>query len=267
MELLLDNDYRVEDFEDYTFDKWYYKLKKMKMCNIKNEIYQFVKKSILIEFNKIEIIYFLNNRVFSNKMKEKINKKLIFKKDYFFKLSNRSPKDILKYDKELKINDEDHRTVKIEKKIKQLDILKINSIEKIEYLLNNSKRCEEDMQLFSIYNGNSKLYLVFQEWKPNLGKSIEYRCFVNNSKLSGICLFKPEYYSSRTLIPVEILKNFCDKIIEELKLKKYIIDCFIFNDDKYNVHFIELNPFDDNTDTFSFDYEDIVNTDTLLITV
>lgn len=261
-----EENYRVEDFEDYTFDKWYFKLKDVEMYNIKNEKYQFIKNSILIEFDKNEIIYFLKNKFFSNKMKKKINS-FLDGKDYFFKLSNRSPKDILKYDPELRIDDEDHRKIKTEKKIKQLDILKVNSIEKIEYLLNNSERCKEDMNLFSIYNGDSKLYLIFQEWKPNLGKSIEYRCFVNNSKLSGICLFKPEYYSSRTIIPVEILKKFCDKIIENLNLKKYIIDCFIYNDNKYNVHFIELNPFDENIDTFSFEYEDIINTDTLLVTV
>lgn len=266
MELQLDNDYMVEDFEDYTFDKWYYILKDMEMYNIKNEKYQFVKDSILIDFDKSEIIYFLNNKVFSDKMKEKINS-FLNGKDYFFKLSNRSPKDILKYDPDLRIDDEDHRIVKTEKKIKQLNILKVKSIEKIEYLLNNSERCQEDMQLFSIYNGKSKLYLVFQEWKPNLGKSIEYRCFVNNSKLSGICLFQPDYYSSRTIIPIEILKNFCDKIIEKFTLRRYIIDCFIYDHDKYNVHFIELNPFDENTDTFSFEYEDIINTDTLLVTI
>jgi hypothetical protein len=263
----MEENYKVEDFEDYTFDKWYYKLKDIEMYNIKNEHYQFIKESILIEFDKLEIIYFLHNKAFSNNMKYIINSKLNFTQDYFFKLSNRSPKDILEYNPELCINDEDHRTIKTEKKIKQLEILKVNSIEKIEYLLNNSNRCEDDMQLFSIYNGNSKLYLVFQEWKPNLGKSIEYRCFVNNSKLSGICLFKPEYYSSRTIIPVEILNKFCDKIIEKLELKKYIIDCFIYNDDKYNVHFIEINPFDEHTDTFSFDYDNIMNTDTLLVTL
>jgi hypothetical protein len=237
------------------------------MYNIKNEEYKFIKDSILIQFDKKEIIYFLNNKVFSNKLKNKIYQKLDFKNDYFFKLSNRSPKDILKYDSKLKINEDDNRLVQLDKKIKQLDILKVNSIEKIEYLLNYSKRTKEDMQLFSIYNGKSKLYLVFQEWKPNLGKSVEYRCFVNNSKLCGICLFQPSYYSSRTMIPVEILKNFCDKIINKIKLKKYIIDCFIYNNDNYNVHLIELNPFDENTDTFSFEYDSIINSQTLLVTL
>lgn len=264
--MIQSEDYKVEDFEDYTFDKWYYKLKDIEMKNIKNEKYQFIKKSELIEFDKSEIIYFKNNKIFSDKMKEKINL-FLNGKDYFFKLSNRSPKDILKYNTELRINDEDNRIIKIKKKIKQLNILKVNNIEKIEYLLNNSERCKEDIELFLIYNGNSKLYLVFQDWNPNLGKSIEYRCFINNSKLSGICLFKPEYYSSRTIIPIEILKNFCDKIISNLNLKKYVIDCFIYDDNKYNVYFIEINPFDKNTDTFSFEYDDIINTDTLLVTL
>jgi hypothetical protein len=106
-------------------------------------------------------------------------------KEYFFKLSNRSPKDILEYDTIYEIDDDDHRTIKLQKKIKQLEVLKVIKISQIEYLLNNSRRTKEDIYAFAKYNGKTKLYLVFQEWKPNLGISVEYRCYVNKSKLVG----------------------------------------------------------------------------------
>ncbi len=262
--------YSVENFESYTFDKWYNILKNKTIKNINNKIYNFIKKSILIEFSKQDINYFIKNNKFTNELKNNILNTLEIEKSYFFKLSNKSPKDILENDPILQINEDEHRSIKLEKKIKQLNILKVNSIEKIEYLLNNSKRTIEDMELFSNYSGKSKLYLVFQDWSPNLGKSIEFRCFIINNKLVGICLFKPEYYSSRTVIPVEIIQFFINQIIQYLEclnLKKYVIDCFIYNDNIYDVHLIEINPFDEYTDTFSFEYDDIINTKTLLITI
>ena len=50
-------------------------------------------------------------------------------------------------------------------------------------------------------------------------------------------------------------------------ITKYVIDCFIYNNDLTKVYFIELNPFEDFVDTFSFDYDVINNTKTLLITL
>jgi hypothetical protein len=265
-------EYKVENFELYTIDKWYNILKNIEIVNLNGETYEFIKSSIFIEFSKLEILYYIRHKRFSNRLRQDINNKLDFNKSYFFKLSNRSPKDVLENNSELKINDDEHRTIKLEKKIKQLNILQIKSIDDIENLLKLSSRCKEDIKLFSKYNGKTKLYLVFQDWLPNLGKSTEYRCFINSSKLVGVSLFKPEYYSSRTVIPIEIIKNFTDKIIDTLKhinLKKYIIDCYINNNDndKYKVYLIEINPFDEYTDTFSFDYDIINNSDSLLVTI
>ena len=130
-------------------------------------------------------------------------------------------------------------------------------------------RCMEDILEFS-KDITKKLYLVFQDWRPNLGKSTEYRCFINNNKLTGICLYKPEYYSSRSIVPVEIIKHFVEQIIQQFSLKnyeRYVLDCFIYNDDPEKVYFIELNPFEEYVNSFSFDYDIINNTDTLLVTL
>lgn len=247
-----DNKYKVENFERYTMDKWHSLLKKIELSDIFGNKYKFIKDSTFIEFGKLEILFFIKNNKLSNNIKNNINNLLDFNKSYFFKLSNRSPKDILEKKINLIIHDDEHRTIKLQKKIKQLNILEVKSVKNIEKLIKLSKRCREDIELFSKYNGKSKLYFVFQDWNPNLGKSIEYRCFIKNNKLIGVCLFKPEFYSTRTIIPIEIIKNFIDKIIEELhkiNLNIYIIDCYINNDDKYKVYLIEINPFDEYSDT------------------
>ena len=101
-------------------------------------------------------------------------------------------------------------------------------------------------------------------------RSVKCRCRCGNEKLVGICLYKPEYYSSRSIIPVETIQYFVNQMILKLKLKnyvRYVLDCFIYNDDPTKVYFIELNPFEEYIDPFSFDYDIINNTRTLLVTI
>ena len=261
-------EYSVDLFYDYTIDKYLHLFDNLFISTIKDEYYKCNLDYTLIEFTNSERLYFYKNNCFSKELTEKINKLFDIKKEYFFKLSNRSPKDILEKG-ELEILDDDHRTIKTEKKIKQLNILKITKIDDIIYLIKNSKRCIEDIIEYN-KDYTKKLYFVFQEWRPNLGKSVEYRCFINKSKLVGICLYKPEYYSTRSIIPVEIIQHFINqmlKLFQKINLDRYVLDCFIFNDNPNKVYFIEINPFLDFIDTFSFNYDDINNTDNLLITL
>ena len=266
----MDDNFYVEDFEDYTVDKWHNIFNNVSITDIHNNNYKCYRDFILIEFSKLEILYFLRNKTFSIKMINKLQD-ILDGKDYFFKLSNRSPKDILEYNSIYEINDDDdHRTIKLQKKLKQLEVLKVSEINQIEYLLNNSRRTKEDMIAFSKYNGKTILYLVFQEWKPNLGISTEYRCYVNKSKLVGISLFKPENYSTRTVMPVEIIQHFTNQIIpifDKLNLNRYILDLYIYYDKPLEVQFMEINPFISEAHTFSFEWDDINNTDTLLVTL
>jgi hypothetical protein len=264
-----DDDFTVESFEYFTVDKWHNLFDNHLIKDIHNNPYKCYRDFILVEFSKLEIMYFLENKSFSIKMIEKL-KSILDGKDYFFKLSNRSPKDILEFNSIYEIDDDDHRTVKLQKKLKQLEVLKVNNINQIEYLLNNSTRTKEDIIAFSKYNGKTQLYLVFQDWKPNLGISVEYRCYVNKSKLVGISLFKPEYYSTRTVMPVEIIQHFTNQIIpifDKINLNRYILDLFIYYDKPYEVQFMEINPFISESHTFSFEWDDINNSDTLLVTL
>jgi len=261
----------LEEYYPYTIDKYYKLFDDFLIKTLDEKYYKTNKNYILIEFTLLERQYFKRNKKFSKILSENISDTLNFHRNnsYFFKLSNRSPKDILEYDSKLEILDEDHRTIKTEKKIRQLEILKVTCIENIEYLLNNSKRCQEDIDDYNT-DYTKKLYLVFQEWKPNLGKSIEFRLYINKSKLIGINLFKPEYYSSRTIIPVEVLQDYADQMIQlfnKININRYILDCYILNDDKLKVYFIELNPFVEDANTFSFEYEDISTSEYLIISV
>ena len=152
-----DDDFTVESFEDFTVDKWHNLFDNHLIKDIHNNTYKYYRDFILIEFSKLEIMYFLRNKSFSIKMIEKL-KTILDGKDYFFKLSNRSPKDILEFNSIYEIDDDDHRTIKLQKKLKQLEVLKVNNIKQIEYLLNNSRRTKEDILAFSKYNGKTKLY-------------------------------------------------------------------------------------------------------------
>jgi hypothetical protein len=262
------NHYNVDIFYDFTIDKYCYLFDDFQVSTIKGENYKCNLDYNLIEFTPLEIQYFIRNKKLSKHITKKINKLFEIKSEYFFKLSNRSPKDILEKGK-LEILDDDHRTIKTEKKIKQLNILKVKNIDDINFLLYNSNRCIEDILEYN-KDITKKLYLVFQEWRPNLGKSVEYRCFINNNKLIGICLYKPEYYSSRSIIPVEIIQHFINQMLQlfqKINLDRYILDCFIFNDNPNKVYFIEINPFNEYIDTFSFDYDILNNTEYLLITL
>ena len=71
-----------------------------------------------------------------------------------------------------------------------------------------------------LHNNQNLCYL-------SLYLKVEYRCYVNKSKLIGISLFKPEYYSTRTVMPVEIIQHFTNQIIP-------IFDKLNLNKNKFN---------------------------------
>ena len=57
------------------------------------------------------------------------------------------------------------------------------------------------------------------------------------------------------------------ELFNKINLDRYILDCYIFNDDKLKVYFIELNPFLEESNTFSFEYEDINSSLYLIVTL
>ena len=129
-------------------------------------------------------------------------------------------------------------------------------------MINKSKRVKEDFKLFVKQNKIANLYLVLQDWRPSTG--VEYRTFIRNKKLVAVCLYKPEFYSSRTIIPIELITNFINLFlnIPFFNYDNLILDIYIDNE---RVYFIEINPYEEYVDTFSFTWEEINNTTKLII--
>ena len=252
--------YTLKSCQKYTVDKWYNKIQSWQCKSISSELYYPSTTYKLFELSRSEVNNLLIIGDFTADMKENI--KQLFPAEYFFKISNRSPKDIL--EKEIEILDEDHRSIKLEKKIKQLSILKVDTVEKVIDLILKSERVIEDFKLYLQEEDVDSLYLVFQPWRPNLGIGAEYRCFINNRKLVGVCLYKPEYYSTRHVIPLELIVYFINQLLEIIDYDRFVVDVFELDS---KIYFIEINPFEEFVDTFSFDWEIINNTNTLLITL
>ena len=82
-----DDDFFVEDFEEYTVDKWHNIFNDILIRDIHNKFYKCYRDFILIEFSKLEILYFLRNKTFSTTMIKKLQS-IFDGKEYFFKLSN-----------------------------------------------------------------------------------------------------------------------------------------------------------------------------------
>jgi hypothetical protein len=77
-------------------------------------------------------------------------------------------------------------------------------------------------------------------------------------------------YGTRTIMPVEIIQHFTNQIIpifDKLNLNRYILDLYIYYDKPNEVQFMEINPFISEAHTFSFEWDDINCTDTLLVTL
>ena len=152
------------------------------IIDIYQEKYKCIQDYSLLELNKEDIIYFLEHKTFDKNIKLKIINLIInlqnkYQDNYlFFKLNTRSPKDVLEFNNDLEILDKDTHKIKITKKIKQLNVLKISNYQDIVTLLNTSKRTKTDMTDY-INNSNEKdrLYLVFTKWNQILGNYVEDR--------------------------------------------------------------------------------------------
>ena len=91
--------YTYDDFSPYNLDKWIHIIDNIEFSDINGEEYKIAQSYELIKLEHEDIKYFIENKEFNNQ--ELINKiKNLFniKPEYFFKLSSRSPKDILEFD-------------------------------------------------------------------------------------------------------------------------------------------------------------------------
>ena len=256
-------------YNSFSLDKWIPYLQD-DFTDIYQEKYKAIQDYTLIELDKSDVSYLLDNKTFSKNLKLKIiNTILNLQNKYqdkylFFRLNTRSPKDILESNSNIEILDDDTRQIKITKKIEQLNVLKISNYQDIVTTLNASSRTNTDMTEYLSSNSEDKLYLVFTKWNQILGNYTEYRCCIVDKKPIGICLFKPEYYSLYTTVPVEIILVFLYQVIKKVPYDTYVVDVYVKNNQCY---LIEINPLTKETDLFSLDYDDVINSDSLIVTL
>lgn len=258
-------EYTLESGEKYMVDKWCKQIEKFKHYDLDGNEYSPTTTYKLVKIS-IRDVNFLNvNKKFPKKVENQIVK--LFEngtKKYFFRVSQRSPKDAWK--KELKAKKSDSPERKLELELERKSKLHVGSLEQIYPLIFKSERVQEDFELFISQSVVKYLYLVFQDWRPSTG--IEYRLFVRDLKLIGLCLYKPEFYQKNITIPLGLIEKFANSFLSLKFIKKnyqnLILDVFV-DKTTSNVYFIEINPYEDYVDPFSFSWDELNNTKDLII--
>lgn len=230
---------------EYNVDAW--------AENISNWIFKGYKPAttyIVMPLTDREIVAIIRNIYkLLNKLEKKINK--ILTKPMFFRLSTLSPKDAyIKLQPELEILLEDTQD-KIEDKIKmQLKLLRVSNFKNIINLIQNSNRAIEDLKLYLAEENitNANMSIILQEWRPSTGN--EYRLFIKNSILVAMCPFD----NTDILLNKLLVNEFICSLSNQIKLKNYVVDVFLGNDNK--IYFIEINPYSINTDSLIFSWFD-----------
>lgn len=98
------------------------------------------------------------------KLKERIQQKMVPQKPYFARLSSRSPKDVLPVD-----HQENELKDPLARLSKRNSVLKVTCAEQVLYLLLNSQRIAFDIAAFFKFRGQfSCLNLYLREWIDNL---------------------------------------------------------------------------------------------------
>ncbi len=183
----------------------------------------------------------------SRHLEDKINK-CIGNKEVFFKLSTRSGKDAWQViDPTLGIDEEDDIETRKTKAQKQLDILRVSSCADIVRIIKVSERLQDDLnQYINHATPGQTMCIVLQEWRPSQG--IEYRCFIKNNHMIACCQYST--YIEKQSIPHDQLQQLVNIVVHcGLPFTDFVLDAYV-HDNK--AHFIEFNPFDEDTDPIEF---------------
>jgi hypothetical protein len=258
-------EYTLESGEKYMVDKWCKQIQKLTFNGQDGKEYHPSTNYKLVKITIDDVKYLFKYKKFPLKVENQIKK--IFddgKNKYFFRVSQRSPKDAWK--KELKAKKSDPPERKLELELERKSKLYVGTLEEIYCLIKKSERVQEDFDLFVSQSKVKFLHLVFQDWRPSDG--VEYRLFIKSNKLIGVCLYKPEFYQKNITIPIGNIINFSNWFLSKKFIKKnyqnMILDIFVDNKTS-NIFFIEINPFEDYVDPFSFTWDEINQTTELIL--
>ena len=259
-----ESEYTLESGKKYMVDYWCKQISKFELVGNDGIPYKPCTTYKLVKISINDVIYLNMNKRFPHQIEKKINK--LFEKGdkYFFRVSQRSPKDA--WAKELKAKKSDSPERKLELELERKSKLFVGNINQIYPLIHKSKRVQEDFELFISQSKITNLYLVFQDWRPSNG--VEYRLFIRNLKLIGLCLYKPEFYQKNITVPFGLICNFVNSFLSIGFVKKnysnLILDVYVDKTNS-NVYFIEINPYEDYVDSFSFTWEELNKTKELII--
>jgi hypothetical protein len=263
--------YTLESGIKYMVNYWCKQLSKFELVGTNGMAYKPCTTYKLVKISIGDVKYLNLNKRFPNHIEKKINKLFTDGQKYFFRISQRSPKDA--WAKEIKAKKSDTPEKKLELELERKSKLHVKNLDQIYPLIFKSKRVQEDFELFVNQSNeeNSQikvpnLYLVFQDWRPSNG--IEYRLFIREQKLIGLCLYKPEFYQKNITIPFGSIEHFVKSFLSIRFVKKnysnMILDVFVDKSDG-NVYFIEINPYENYVDPFSFTWNELDKTKDLII--
>lgn len=271
-----ETEYTLVSGVKYMVDYWCSQISKFEHEDSDGNLYKPCTTYKLVKISIGDVKYLQLNKKFPPRIEKKI-KKLFYTestdhkpaiqledKKYFFRVSQRSPKDA--WAKELKAKKSDSPERKLELELERKSKLLVGNLEQIYPLIFKSKRVQEDFELFVNQTDIQNLYLVFQDWRPSNG--VEYRLFIRKLKMIGLCLYKPEFYQKNITIPFGLINRFVESFLSLKFIKKnytnLILDVFV-DKTNGNVYFIEINPYEDYVDPFSFTWDELNNTDELII--
>lgn len=247
-------------------DYWCRQISKFEHTGTNGKLYKPCTTYKLVKISICDVKYLNKNKRFPISIEKKINKLFEQGDKYFFRVSQRSPKDA--WAKELKAKKSDTPERKLELELERKSKLYVSELSQIYLLIFKSKRVQEDFDLFVNQSIVTNLHLVFQDWRPSTG--VEYRLFVRELKLIGLCLYKPEFYQKNITIPFGLINNFVNSFLSIRFVKKnysnLILDVFVDKTNS-NVYFIEINPYEDYVDPFSFTWDELNKTKELIIKV
>ena len=116
----------------------------------------------------------------------------------------------------------------------------------------------------NLNNYNKNAILVIRKW-ANLNPSMEFRIFIVNSKLIGICQRDTTTYyeflpNDKDEIQDLLYDFFHEHINEKFSLQSYCIDVYI--DKKKRVWIVDFNPFGNPTDALLFEWHELIQMST-----
>lgn len=192
--------------------------------------------------------------------------------DYFIRLNSCSPKDAwyqLCTETPDTVNsdeDESSKPLTVEDIRRDINVLKVNNAAQCIMVL-----CHSERTYFEFECAAYELSIILLPWRIDILHDTETRCFVKNKKLVAFTQYYADivdgYQSILNCCTINDINNVVNKFIQQIALpyENAVIDIafsFMPNDNLFDrLLFIEVNPFDENTDSVFFEWDDLFKID------